>query len=812
MNSIPTGSVGSISFTIPTTAEIISTLSVVEITNPVSTVEFTKNHTIFDTRMGAFRNVPCGTCGKSFKSCPGHHGRIKLTKPCVNSKFLRTIMKKILTLYCFDCRGNVSNCACKSSIKMIKIKKRCIDGFRFAQGLKYAFQWTKKTTIDEETGMEKTWYVSIEELYNLIKSIPSTVWHNDFGSSYSHYTDLTELVFLKYVLVLPTTSRSPNKMGGEWRADSISRLYLSVLRHNIDVSLNADVILKELRDEYHYKLQASIDILFDVKQTNSKLRQHVVTGGGIRQRIDGKKGRMRMNLMGKRVEFSARTVLSGDPCLGINEVGIPLQIANDLSIPVTITRYNINQFVSGTSFNVKYVIKKDGRKYDANVVRGVVGRLEIGDIVERCLVNGDVVVVNRQPTLHRGSVIACYVRIFNCLTFRLNYSTMITLNADTDGDEVNIHVPQDLESRAELEELMLASTNIVSSQSSKPLVGCTQDSLLGCYLLSKEETIPMNDYMEVLYSMGLDDTVCDERATTYTVKGSRFVTAALNGLGVFISRYEPSKDFLLIDNVVQYGLINKAIVGTSDDSLIHHVFLMAGHKTAAEFIHLIQKAATHWLDIRGFSVGISDCIVDHEKVNFTGLEEKLTETFFKTGGRWTDDNEGELTDALGELTKLEPPPHMKNVDNRLLDMINSGAKGSMVNFNQITRLLGQQSADEGRITKAFSHGTRTLPHYTKYDHSASSRGLVENSLIKGLSPQEFFFHAQGGRVGIIDTACKTSVTGAQYRRLVKVTESLSVRDMGYGKRAVMNTSMDQVVQFEYGEDSYDATYLKRLKT
>jgi DNA-directed RNA polymerase II subunit RPB1 len=150
-------------------------------------------------------------------------------------------------------------------------------------------------------------------------------------------------------------------------------------------------------------------------------------------------------------------------------------------------------------------------------------------------------------------------------------------------------------------------------------------------------------------------------------------------------------------------------------------------------------------------------------------------------------------------------------DNRLLDMIVSGAKGSISNFNQITRVVGQQIEAEGRVSKRFSGETRTMPHFSKYDMSAGSRGLVKNSFIKGLSPHEFFFHAMGGRIGLIDTACKTSETGAQSRRLIKVMEPLVTKDFGDGEMMVVNNITNQIVQFAYGEDNYDGTFLKRLK-
>jgi DNA-directed RNA polymerase II subunit RPB1 len=824
------GTIEAIQFFIPTTVEILKTLSVVEITNPMTTVEFDKNNTMFDTRMGAFRNVKCATCKGSFKQCSGHHGRINLFRPCVNSRFANTLLKKILSLYCFGCykklslnegdkEGDYEICDCvlevdnkaktkklkkknPTGIRMIRVTKK-MEGFKFLQGLRYAFSWTNKFEQDEN-GADVPVYLNLEELYQEIKKIPKETYLRDFNG-YERYEDLTEPAFIKHLLVLPTTSRPPNMSNGEWRPDGITRLYIEVLKQNLTLSMSHNSVPPHLFVDYHYKLQNSIDILFDTTQTNNKLRLNVVQGGGLRQRIDGKKGRLRLNLMGKRVEYSARTVLEGDPKLGINEVGIPRRVAEDLTIPMLVNRYNIHKIMD---YKIKYVNKKDGRRYDTSIFKNY--RLEIGDTVERCLIDGDIVAVNRQPTLHRGSIIGCYIRIFNDLTFRLNYSTMITLNADSDGDEINMHVPQDLESRAEIENLMMASTNIVSSQSSKPLIGCTQDSLLGCYHLSKVEKLPMDDYMDILCKVGLDDEIFDKRHVIKHVKGTRFITAVLNSLDIYISRYEPSEDFLLIDNVIQYGILNKAIVGTADNSIIHHIYLRVGHLKAAKFIHMIQIAATAYLDIRGFSVGISDCVVEHEKIHFDKLEYKLVSEQI-AGKKWTTADEVELSGALSELTRLNPPPGI--VDNRLLDMINSGSKGSIVNFNQITRVVGQQVEDTGRIAERFGRmgNGRTLPHFTINDPRPGSRGLVKNSFIKGLSPSEFFMHAMGGRIGLIDTACKTSVTGAQYRRLVKILEPLIAKDVGNGKRTIFNQTTDQLVQFEYGENSYDATWLKRYR-
>jgi DNA-directed RNA polymerase II subunit RPB1 len=803
-----------IKFNCPSRVEVVKKMSSVAITNPITNVEFAKNNSMYDTRMGAFRNVKCGTCKSNTNECPGHHGHIPLIEPCLNSYYIKTTLKQILALYCFGCFQK--DCVCvdedEETGDQPPLKKRKKDSLRSVIklvylsnnyikrlcGRKVAFRWESSTCHDD--------FITIKVLYMLISQISMKVYLADFPH-FSHLGNLTESVFIHDLLVLPIPCRPPNMMNGEWKAENISRLYINIIIRNISLRTKRLIAIGPLVEEYHNLLQSAIDILFDIKNTNLKLQPNILQNGGIRQRVDGKEGRLRKNLMGKRVEFSARTVLSGDPKLGINEVGIPREIAENLTVPIKVTQYNLHKI---GDYKLKYIFKADGRKYDTKVSNNYM--IEIGDTVERCLINGDIVAINRQPTLHRGSIIACYIRIFSSKTFRLNYSTMITLNADTDGDEINLHVPQDLESRAELETLMLASYNIVCSQACKPLVGCTQDSLLGCYRLS-QSFLSEHDFMAILYEMGLDDDFlhpCVIKGRSRLYSGNRLLTKAMEAVGVMLKRYEPNSSFLMIDNYVIKGLMNKAILGTADNSIIHHIYLIKGHIAAGKFIHLMQTAASAFLDIDGFSVGISDCIVDHDEINFDGLEDHLKRGFFKNNGKWTEKDESALCDALSELTKLPAPSNNSILGNRLLDMIVSGSKGSMMNFNQITNVVGQQIESEGRISKRFSDNTRTLPHFTRYDTSAGSRGLVKNSFLKGLSPQEFFMHAMGGRVGLIDTACKTAKTGDQYRRLVKSLEPLIIKDVGNGQRMVVDSSNGNIVQMNYGENDFDGTYLKTL--
>lgn len=795
--------VGRIKFEILDRKEVLS-ISRVKVTNQMNNVEFKKNNSMHDTRMGAFKNVKCDSCSSNQMECPGHFGHIELLYPVINPSFVSTNLKWVIDNFCMECHEHNSRCNCIDSSAEKNTRKRKIG--------------SKPTNIkmnmhepysSRNSGVKLSFSINDKPLtrldvYGHIKQIQRESYL-PFKPSFAKFTDLTDTCFIHNLPVIPTSSRPPNFSNGEWRSEHLSRLYIEIIKANNQLRMKHKVVISPLVAEYHNELQNAVNILFDVNNTSKKVQLNIQQNGGIRQRIDGKSGRIRMNLMGKRTEFSARSVLSGDPNLSMNEIGIPPSVAKTLTIPVKINRYNIDTIIGSGKYNIRYVIKQNGEKYDMSKYTSFRPIIEIGDTIERSLVNGDTVVVNRQPTLHRGSILAVKVKIINTSTFRLNYSSLVTLNGDCDGDEVNIHVPQDLESRAELEELMMSSTNIVSSQDSKPLVGLIQDSLLGCFQLSRQTQIHKHDIMDILFKMGIDDVVLDQPF----YRGVQVMDFALEHIGVTLCEIKiPKADFIMRDTKVIKGVFNKSVLGGSDNSVIHHIFLSYGHYKAQELIHLMQKAATAFLDMDGFSVGISDCIVDtHEKIHHEALDKYIQEDFDKNGKL---PDEEMLLEATGIVTKLEQPPDQNPDNNALLTMIMSGAKGSMMNYNQITRMLGQQVVGAGRVQPEFGETGRTLPHYKPHDLSLESRGFVKNSFIKGLSPQEFFFHAMGGRVGLIDTSCKTASTGYTFRKLVKVLERCIIEYGPDGTRVVKNMTTGQIIQFNYGEDNMDGTYLKRI--
>lgn len=756
------------------TCDEIYGMSCVEITSSSVRVNPTQVGGMYDLRMGAMRNLICKTCFHSEVKCPGHFGHIKLNVPVLNPATFQKLKAALQNSACFGCFEQSGHCTCHvaSENKRRKVTKKISVQIRRS---------TESTTknIFVLVDSEKSEEISVARLYELLER--------------AQCPDLN-ILFLKALPVMPNQARPPemNHETGVWNTHPTTLLYLSIIKANFNLRYGKEKLAIE-------SLQNAVNMLYDAEDTRMISFYKSSSVGGIRQRIDGKAGRMRMNMMGKRTDFSARTVLSGDPTLALDEIGVPKSICDTLTMPERIHQYNIQSYDLS---NVKYVIKPSGQRFDYSLKQSVL--LEIGDVVERSLRNGDLVIVNRQPTLHRGSMIACRVRVSGSKTFSLNYSTMVPLNADTDGDEINIHVPQNIEARAELVELMRTSVNIVSSQASKPLMGCTQDSLLGCYMMSGNDAIPTTDFLDILYDAGVNN-YNDDLIAEYKDRqpGRSFLSHILHNLDVTVHyQIEKSRFCCQGIRIMPGAIFDKAVVGSADGSIIHHVFITHGHEMASKLIHSLQQVANAYLSRFGATMGIGDCIVNTTPFYHTELN-KIIHSDIVNNSQLPD--EELIIAALNDLNRRTDA--LTNTKNNLSNIIKAGSKGSVINFNQITQAVGQQIINAGRVP--MSNRDRTLAHFPKHDYGLYSRGFIANSFIKGMNSTEVYFHAMSGRVGIIDTACKTADTGAQSRRLVKCLENLIVVDAGSGKRPVFDRVTGNVIQFEYGIDGLDGTYLTK---
>ena len=556
----------------------------------------------------------------------------------------------------------------------------------------------------------------------------------------------------------------------------------------------------------------------------------------IRARLKGKEGRLRGNLMGKRVDFSARTVITGDPNLELDQVGVPKSIARNLTYPEKVTPYNISylqQLVRNGPNEwpgARYVVRDTGERIDLKYNRRADMALQFGWTVERHLKDGDFVLFNRQPSLHKMSMMSHRVKLMDYSTFRLNLSVTPPYNADFDGDEMNLHVPQSEETRAELSQIAWVPRQIVSPQANKPVMGIVQDTLCGVRKFTLRDCLLDYDQVQniLLWVPGWDGVVpmpCILKPKPYW-SGKQILSMCIpKGINVFLgdavkpTTNNPSDDGVCIENgEIFYGVINKKVVGSAAGGLIHIIFRERGPEICRDFFGGCQRVVNYWLLHNGFSIGIGDTVADKATATFITEEiirakgqvdvyiqdARLDRMKPEAGMTLRESFESKVNRELNTARDTVGSRAEKDLPNwnNVKQMVIAGSKGSFINISQMSACVGQQSVEGKRIPFGFRH--RTLPHFTKDDFSPESRGFVENSYLRGLTPQEFFFHAMAGREGLIDTAVKTAETGYIQRRLVKALEDAMVCYDG-----TVRNSTNSVIQFAYGEDGIDGAMVER---
>jgi DNA-directed RNA polymerase II subunit RPB1 len=407
-------------------------------------------------------------------------------------------------------------------------------------------------------------------------------------------------------------------------------------------------------------------------------------------------------------------------------------------------------------------------------------------------------------------------------TFRMNVADTKPYNADFDGDEMNLHMPQDPESESELRNLAAVPWQIISPANNKSIVGIFQDSLLGAYLLSRDDvTFTTREAMNLLMAFDKVDTNNIARKSSDKVNSHKIIGQILPPLSLKYktNRFKEGDDYKTSNAVLEIengkyirGQLEKGILGDGSRGLIHRICNDFGNMASAAFIDDIQNIVTEYMKSAAYSVGISDLIADsqtnteiteaitNKKREVSSLIDQTHLGLFenKSGKTNEEEFETQVNNILNQATQTAGKIGRKSLskDNRFVIMVEAGSKGSDLNISQMISCLGQQNVDGKRIPYGFED--RTLPHFNKYDDSPSARGFVESSFISGLTPTELFFHAMGGRVGIIDTAVKTSQTGYIQRRLVKGLEDIKIEyDM------TVRNNQNKIIQYSYGEDGFD---------
>ena len=763
---------------------------------------------LFDPRMGVLEpGIICPTDGLDYMQTPGYFGHIELSRPVFYIQYLGTILK-LLRCVCFKCsKLLISKEKYKQALKMsaearwnyifsIASKiRRCgediHDGCGCLQpnkikkeGLASIFAEWKSNQSEGDTEP-----IIIPLTPELVLKIFKRISDEDVSfMGFSPVWSRPDWMICQVLAVPPPAVRPSVKHDAQQRSeDDLSHILVNIIKTNktlqekIQNNSPANVI-----NDWTTVLQYYIGCQIDNKipGANPVAQRSGRPLKSIKDRLNGKGGRMRGNLMAKRVDFSARSVITADPNISIRELGIPLKIAKNITKPVTVNRVN-KSFLTKLVQNGPDIYpgaKLLERKTGVSITLRYVDRnsiiLEDGDIVHRHMMDGDPILFNRQPTLHRMSMMCHIARIMKKGdTFRMNVADTKPYNADFDGDEMNLHMPQDVESESELRNLAAVPYQIISPANNASIIGIYQDSMLGAYRFTRKDIKFTNrDAMNLLMMF---DKVNTDSIREGKLSSFDLLTQILPPLSLkvknkqFDGDKEKSNDS---NNIVEIkdgnylrGQIDKGILGSGTKGIIHRICNDFGNMASANFIDDFQNIITAYMNTSSFSVGISDLISDNKtndeiikvinnkKTDVKNLIDQIQIGVFENNSGKTNEQEFEtkvnniLNQAAAEAGKIG----LKSLseDNRFVIMVNAGSKGSELNISQMISCLGQQNVDGKRIPYGFEH--RTLPHYNKYDDSPAARGFVESSYINGLSPQELFFHAMGGRVGLIDTAVKS---------------------------------------------------------
>ena len=753
---------------------------------------------------------------------------------------------------------------------------------------------------------EKTTKTSIVLTVEEIKKIFENISNSDvellgFDPQLTHPKN-----FIITVLpVCPPCVRPYVKADGKTCDDDITIQYIEIIKANnnlADISTEDDTEKKrgrkkkEQTEQDRIKARASLRFriltTFNNGQGKAKHTTNARPVKGIKERLTGKDGQIRSHMMGKRCDQTGRTVIGPDPTLRMNELIVPQEMAKILTIPVRVTSFNIDMLQKmvddglinsvkkadeKTTFDIKSFRRGSRLMYEDIIHRGdmkivVKNRqeivlpgdkverngqimtkwipmnrkypIEIGWIVNRPLQDGDYVLLNRQPTLHKSSMLAMKILIKPYKTLRFNLSVTKGFNADFDGDEMNIHVPQTLEAQAELKYLCAAQFNMISPQSSKPNIAIVQDSLLGAYRMTQgTKKITKGQFFDIAMKLPRSPWSKDKSYSfmpsseimtrikhienILRQKGKEPVVYSGRGLlSLFLPddfNYEKKNDkhenepFVRIYRGVLYeGTIDKNIIGSSQNAIHQILHKEYGVDVASYFIDCIQFVANNYLLIDGFTVGLGDCFISKE-INEQGINKTqeirdvIQKCYMEAELVQKTTNHPGIREVKinGSLSKakdigLSIAKNGLSKDNNFLSTVHSGSKGDFFNISQIAGLLGQQNLKGNRIPLFLNNGQRSLPHYPfgkmSLEMEYESRGFIDRGFLHGLNPRQFYFHAMSGREGVCDTAMGTATSGYTQHRIIKLTEDILLQQDG-----TVRDVTGKIFQLAYGDSGIDPT-------
>ncbi|MAI39828.1 MAG: DNA-directed RNA polymerase subunit A' [Euryarchaeota archaeon] len=959
---------------------------------------------LMDPHMGVIEpGLVCPTDNCKYDESPGHFGHIALELPVIHIGFVNLI-KTALKATCSKCsrvllhdtpsthpsnpelseqdyyRTRIRDIQIKHGVgstefaKIIKEVEKVTTGARrvqcmHCQAMQGKIMLDKPTTFKEKKEAQGQGTSEVERKLNPrdVREWLSAIPSDDLIFIGMDKQNRPEWVVLKVLPVPPITVRPSITLdSGDRSEDDLTHKLVDVLRINQRLRENRDTGAPQLIVEDLWELlQYHITTYFDNQTSGIPPARHRSgrTLKTLTQRLKGKEGRFRSNLSGKRVNFCARSVISPDPYLGVNEVGVPTKIAKELTVPIRVTSRNREQMrqmiLRGPDVHpgVNYIIRGDNRRVRINqrsrlinagfrchnpecseettlrpdmhqclpapnFLPGLVIKPEIyvnpdgsqdtsyvvddaatlanlrgedldgqklaeddpraklhyrwmhelaqadkvhpdphpehleiscphcgspadewgdrtrvedrlstidrngnpkpGLLVERHLIDGDVAIFNRQPSLHRMSMMVHEVRVMEGHTFRFNLAVCTPYNADFDGDEMNLHVIQSEEARAEAKILMRVQEHILTPRYGGAVIGGIHDHISGAYLLSRPGTLINRRHgLEMLGNIGfigdLPEVVKDENGVE-CFRGQDIISLIVPD-NIHLRFRSRSNDDVVVKNGKVEGTLDKRAIGAEDGRLLDAIVQTNGPEKGAKFLDDFTRLSIAACTSLGFTTGIDD-----EDLSASALEairdanveagilvQKALEDFGKDGrgyetraGRTPRETlEEDIMVILdqgkqqaGDIAKDELA--QSGSTNAAVNMAVSGARGSMDNLNMMAGSIGQAKVRGKRLERGYNE--RVLPHFRRGGRAAADRGFIASSFKRGLEPTEFFMLSISGRESLVDTAVRTAKSGYMQRRLINAMDDLKVYDDSM--LSVRNTA-NRIIQFSYGEDGID---------
>lgn len=769
---------------------------------------------LMDLRMGVIDpGLRCRTDGAVIKECPGYPGRIDMARPVIHLKYI-TLVETGLRCFCHECgKLLLADKDLEKYPNKSKRAKRAKDGKKCPHcGAEHP-----KVKIDKPT----SFYMGRTRIFPTeIREIVSKISDDELRKiGINPETSRPEWAVLTSLLVPAVTVRPSIILeSGERSEDDLTHKLSDIIRANQRLweNLNAgapEVIIEDLWDLLQYHVTTFFDnAVARVPPARHRSGQPLKT---ITERIKGKEGRIRKNLAGKRVNFSARSVISPDPSLEINEVGVPFEIAKTVTVAETVTDMNIDKLKvlveRGADYpGANYVIRPDGKrkKITGELKEEIINELSSGYKVERHLQNGDIVLFNRHPSLHRASLMAHFVKVLPWRTLRLHPAACAPYNADFDGDEMNIHSPQTEEARAEAKMLLDVKNNLISPKNNTNLLGNIKDGNTGCYLVGLSD-FTSEEANQLLYKIGIDKFF-----TKKTVSGNELFSAILPNVD-----FENDSIKIKGGKIIE-GRINKTTFGKEDGELLKEIDRVHGREAAVQTLKKAFDLGVSYMTNRGITVSVEDLDLDQKVIDSSNDVIAKAERNFEEliasyedgslelipGKSAEDSREIKILQALnnirtkvGQLVKKNFPDQ-----NPVNHMMSSGGGGNALNISQMAATVGQQAFEGGRISFGFKN--RTLSFFAKNDLSPRARGFIYSPFIRGLRADELFFQAITGRDGLMDTALRTPKSGYLYRRLANALQDIRVEYDGS-----VRDSNNNIIQTLYGEDGKEVSELHNDK-